>query len=858
MKTYVLFPDRAASPENLRRVGGKAGALAMLQGAGFRIPEWFVVLPDAFEDSLTAAQRSAMTVANVRRTAEGVACAPEFACEVERALEALGGADAALAVRSSAADEDREQHSFAGQLDSFLSVAPGQVISKITAVWQSAFSDRVLAYRRRHGLQLVPPPPAVVVQKMVNVAMSGVAFSADPVSGRRSISVVSAVCGLGTALVSGAADADTYQISAAGVALRSSTAVPRVLSDSEALEIAGLARAAERFFGRPQDIEWAIDGEGELWLLQSRPITVLSDLPDPDGVRLLWDNSNIAESYPGLSSPLTFSFARRAYEEVYHQFCRVMGVPSSTIGQHSSLFRNMLGYVRGRIYYNLLNWYRVLALLPGFQVNRRFMETMMGVRQGLPAEIVDEISHITSPNRIRDALRLVATTFGLLWNFARLERGSADFCRRVDEALGPSRPDFSAWHPEELVAHYRDLEHRLLCEWRAPIVNDFFAMVFHGLLKRLCASWCAAEGDALQNELLSARGGMISAEPAAYIRAMAAHAADDLELREALSNGSLRDIRRVLETRPAFAALYRKYLETFGDRCTEELKLESVTLHDDPLPLLRTVGSMASRSIVAQLPDTGAVGAAEEMVARAVAGHPFRRVVFQWALRNARLRIRSRENMRLDRTRVFGRVRQVFLEIGKRLYALDRLDDPRDVFYLAVEEVLGFVEGTATSTDLRGLAALRRAEMEKWKSASPPPGRFETRGPVGHSRFIESATVAQHPSDEVRKGFGCCPGVVRAPIRFVRDPKTAELHGTEVLLAERTDPGWITLFPLASGLIVERGSVLSHSAIVARELGLPTVVSLSGATTWLHDGDLVELNGSTGEVRKIEAAHACA
>jgi pyruvate,water dikinase len=108
------------------------------------------------------------------------------------------------------------------------------------------------------------------------------------------------------------------------------------------------------------------------------------------------------------------------------------------------------------------------------------------------------------------------------------------------------------------------------------------------------------------------------------------------------------------------------------------------------------------------------------------------------------------------------------------------------------------------------------------------------------------------------RGIGCCPGIVRAPIRFVRDPKAAELHGTEILLAECTDPGWITLFPLASGLIVERGSVLSHSAIVARELGLPTVVSLSGATHWLRDGDLVELNGSTGEVRKLEVADACA
>jgi phosphoenolpyruvate synthase/pyruvate phosphate dikinase len=96
--------------------------------------------------------------------------------------------------------------------------------------------------------------------------------------------------------------------------------------------------------------------------------------------------------------------------------------------------------------------------------------------------------------------------------------------------------------------------------------------------------------------------------------------------------------------------------------------------------------------------------------------------------------------------------------------------------------------------------------------------------------------------------------VVRGPARVVVDPRNTELRRGEILVAERTDPGWVLLFPLAAGLLVERGSLLSHSAIVARELGLPTVVSVEGVTRWLKDGDWVELDGANGTVTRLEVA----
>jgi pyruvate,water dikinase len=196
-------------------------------------------------------------------------------------------------------------------------------------------------------------------------------------------------------------------------------------------------------------------------------------------------------------------------------------------------------------------------------------------------------------------------------------------------------------------------------------------------------------------------------------------------------------------------------------------------------------------------------------------------------------------------------VRRIFTELGRRLHAAGALDHPRDIFYLEVNEAWGYLDGTTTCTDLKGLVRVRKAEFEEHRRAESPPGRFETRGVVPLSDRREQAGAA--PGGERRQGLGCCPGVVRGPVRVVADPRTCELRRGEILVAERTDPGWVVLFPAAAGLLVERGSLLSHSAVVSRELGLPAVVSVPGLTRWLRDGDWVELDGGSGLVTRLAA-----
>ena len=861
--TYIIrFEDK----EKEFLMGGKAKAIAQLQRAGFLIPKGFVVSPAAFEDSVNTQQKFDETSLQKYKAIQTglLTVQPGETVELEllQALAELCPHEELLAVRSSASDEDGMQHSFAGQLDSFLNVKPADVVDKIAAVWRSGFNTRVLNYRQEKGLSPIPHPPAVLIQRMVNAEVSGVAFAADPVTGKRSIAVVSAVPGLASSLVSGESDADTYHVDREGKIVQSQIIGEKaMLKDDQILAVAELVRQVSKYFQRPQDIEWAIE-KGKLYLLQSRPITALAEMPDPDGIFNLWDNSNIAESYSGITTPLTFSFARRAYEEVYRQFCYFMGVPTDAINQHNDTFSRMIGLIQGRVYYNLLSWYRVLALLPGFKVNRQFMEQMLGLKESLPESIVSDLQAASWENRLQDSWRLFMTVVGLIKNYFILPRLRQKFYQRLDKAL-PPQFNLEGLRTDELAAYYRHVERQLITRWDAPLINDFFAMIFYGVLRRMTDKWCKDKSGTLQNDLIGGEGGIISTEPAERMLKMAELISSYRHFVKLLGEESLEVILSAMERLPQFKLQFREYLEKFGDRCLEELKLESPTLHDDPLPLLRAVGQLAQLKIADKKSNLAKIETplrrvAELKARRGMRSNPIQRLLFNWVLKNARHRVRDRENLRFERTRVFGRARRVFVELGKRFYALDLLNDYRDIFYLEVEEILGYIEGTATCTDLKGLVEVRKAEFAKYREMPGLSDRFETHGIVYQGLQFKNNLSPSPIADAYLQGIGCSPGLVRGAVRVISDPKQVvgedkgePLKPGTILVAERTDPGWILLFPAAAGLLVERGSLLSHAAIVARELGIPAIVSIPGVTQWLKDGDRVELDGSTGRVCKI-------
>lgn len=814
--TFILTGEAAQSPA---AAGGKGASLAKLANK-FPVPPFIVVSADALDHGGLKADAQA---------------------QLARAMGSLGAGP--FAVRSSGREEDGADSAHAGQFETELNVAAVDVFAATHRVWKSGFSETLTQYRIAKGLSGAPQPPAVVVQVMVKARAAGVAFSADPVSGDRSVVVVSAIHGLADKLVGGEADGDSYRIGADGKTLDAEIVGDApVLSEAERAEVAAMARRSEQHFGSPQDIEWAFD-EGGLHMLQSRPITTLNSAkPEADGDDVIWDNSNIVESYPGITSPLTYSFARYVYSHVYQAFSRLMGVSASKVEEHRSVFENMLGRVDGRVYYNLLNWYRALALFPGFKANRKFMEGMMGVSEALPQEMADAIAPPTDDaiERFLDNLNLARVGGGLIWHEITIRSTIDRFFDRLNAALAIPDAQIDGMAATTLAVEYRNLEQQLLAKWDAPLVNDFLCMIAFGAAQKAMTSWAGDDGLALLSNMLIGQGDIVSAEPARMIREMGAMVRDRPDVVKRLAASDRMAVDAMPELRRAFDA----YIAKFGDRCTQELKLESRTLHEDPAQVLMAIAAAAATRAVAETEtDTRDV---DDLI-----DQPMKRMLARWLLKWAKARVRDRENLRFERTRLFGRVRRIFLAMGARLVEAGVLANRRDVFNLTVEELLGAVEGSGITSDLKALAALREAEHQQQVARPDPPERFTVRGAhiVGVAGLSAHAAAAVE-GGETRKGLACCKGVVTAKVRVIEDPRVEALLPGEILVARHTDPGWIAVFANAAGVIAERGSLLSHSAIVAREMGVPCVVSLKGVTQWLKTGDIVRLDGGAGTVER--------
>jgi pyruvate,water dikinase len=534
---------------------------------------------------------------------------------------------------------------------------------------------------------------------------------------------------------------------------------------------------------------------------------------------------------------------------------RALGVSEAAIRRNSRAYEQMIGLIQGRVYYNLLNWYRLLMLTPGFRFNRRFMEQMLGVTEGLPPEALPQPQDDRRFAVVRATAGLVRVTQRLIGKLFMHNARVRRFHTEVDDALRPI--SLNSLSLDQLIDLYDGLQARVIPAWKTPLINDLYCMFFHGALRHLSGRWLDGELSEIHNDLVSGESGIISIEPVKRMKALAAIAWRDPSFADALCDGPLEAIESFIDRNEMFKTAYIDYLSRFGDRCLDELKLESSTLNDNPLPLLRGIGQLARAGLSESTSESSDAlrHSAERSIAIALQDQPVRRRIYNVVLKLARARVRDRENLRFERTRVYGRVRAIFVEIGRRLVSLNVIEKVDDIFYLDVAEIAGIIRGTGISANVRGTVNNRRLEFDAYRDADDPPRRFITNGPAQLASSMQPvAGQDAGTTDECRKGQACSRGIVRGPVRIVRDPRNTDFKSGEILVAQRTDPGWVTIFPLVSGMIMERGSLLSHSAIVARELGIPAVVGVDEACRWLEDGDWVELNGATGLIRKISVS----
>ncbi|MEN9354939.1 MAG: hypothetical protein RL318_2264 [Fibrobacterota bacterium] len=857
----MLLLDANTDPRLLAlQAGGKASHLARLERLGLPVPAWHCLPAEAMEESLRHAGRFEEFRDQVDRfaleTPQQVSadlCAiladtplsPQCEALIEDALPALGPGP--WAVRSSGLNEDSPRHSFAGVHDSFLNVTRGRLHECVRRCWMSAFSERALAYRKERRLSFTTTGPAVVLQAMVDAACAGVLFTCDPVSGSSDTWTLQAVKGLGEAYVSGQDEGQGWTLAPDGRIL--SNPESPLMGELQVKMLHGLSLGASAVSRDPVDIEWAMDRKGDFFLLQVRPVT--SGVRRTRGILNVWDNSNIVESYGGLTSPLSFSFARGLYHRVYVRFCREMGVGARELSELEPGLRNMLGLLRGRVHYNLLNWYRLTGILPGYRFNRAFMESMMGVPAQLESDIAERIRPPEFSLGWRASLRKIRTGLRFWVRDLTIDRDVKRFLdgfhRDYDKALDLP---FASMDASDALAHYDRIEAQMLDRWDVPIVNDFLCMVHHGFFRNLCKRWLGEEAESLGNDLLASDGHLESAAPMVSLQAIACLFHEDAEA-----------VRLVLETpdllcreilgrhgKTVLLSHVDGWIRAYGFRCMDEMKLEARDLHLEPERFFQLLRNLLKHP-AAPPGDGDSLRTKAQGQARRILTW-WQRPVFAWSLSKARQSVRNRENTRFCRTRIYGIARLLLRAVARDFVALGWIECEDDLFWLELSEIRSALEGTLTSHDLQGLVELRKQSYAQWDDDAPP-SRFLTRGPVLGATLedLMPSPAADRSGPEgnlVLVGKGCGPGIVEGIARVVTGPSDDLSLNGEILIASRTDPGWIPLYPAISGLAVERGGLLSHSAVVAREMGLPTVVGVGGLLQTVRTGMRVRLDGTRG------------
>jgi len=867
----MLFIDHKTS-ENFVRLygGGKTWHLWHMERKGLPVPAWVALEPAAFTDFLNsgacAAQLDAliaqgMNGTSVEKQIETLFLAQPFPPELLewiRKLRARLAADA-VSVRSSGIEEDSARHSFAGQFNTYLNVVgENELRDAILRCWASAYTDRSFEYRRQAGLAPQKTSLCVIIQEMVQASSSGVLFTCDPVLKNAERYLLHAVPGLGEGYVSGALDPDIWELDpASGSVLHQEKAPdkeePAILHPQQVQVLWSLACQIDAIYQKPMDIEWAADPQGKIWLLQARPVT--TEVVSSRGRLHIWDNSNIVESYGGLTLPLTFTFARYMYHYVYVQFCEVMGVRYKDIRAMDPWLCNMLGLINGRVYYNLLNWYKLTSILPGYKHNRAFMETMMGTAHSLENEIAERIRPPAFHQSLRGKFNRIVTGLRFLGYHFRIQTV-------VDRFLAYFHRNYALWNnmdfqdmpAEEILQHYYELERVMLWQWKAPIINDYLCMVHFGIFRKLASTWLEHLGETFPNDLMAGDGNLESAEPTRELIRMAClvHATPGLEklVLETAPERAMETLRQ--SAYGEFLEHVNQYIYKYGFRCMSEMKLEQKDLHQDSAPLFIFLANLL-RNGRTDLETIEAHqhtirGNAEKRMRQNL--HGIKRLVFQFSMHHARKAVRNRENTRFCRTRVYGIVRRMFWNMGTDLANRGVLEQDRDVFYLTLDELKGALEGTNSIQDLKRLVNLRQDEYLRYQTQEPDP-RFMTRGPVYWNNRTQ-APCETDIQDGCLQGKGCSAGKVEGIVKVVLQPGDDMRLQGEILVTHRTDPGWIPLYPSISGLLVERGGLLSHSAIVAREMGVPTIVGIAGLTQHLRSGMRIRMDGERGTVEIVE------
>ena len=830
----------------LSEVGGKADNLYHLRSSGFKVPKWVCLPKKCFEQFLGKNYEKYKKLLDNYKPSNDAKIialieASEFddgvRDELEKIIDECFVPDAKFAVRSSASDEDGENFCFAGMLESYLGVKNDvdEILKKVKKCYASAFSERIMKYRAENKLINAEIGVAVIVQEMIDADCSGVMFTTNPITNNTDETVISVVKGIGESLVSGKSDSSDYTVDCLGEITEREEKETVELDDATILRLHEIAQKIERSYKprRGVDIEYCIKDD-EIFVLQCRLITNYAFV-DKDKPRTILDNSNIIESYAGVTSDLTYSFAREIYGKIYRQTLRNFYIKEEDIESIAYDLDHMLFFFENKIYYRLNGWYKMTALYPGYNKNKQYMETMMGVKTPLRETAAQENT------------RLVKIYGRFLSKMMRMKKLSAEFIKRFNEVVGVYyNKSLDGYSNEELIKIYRSLEENILDDFVTPIANDMGTMVVFGKLTEVLKKHKPKDYEQQLSKVLANEGGVESVK----------QTTDLIELVEQIKGNKewldlfLHDNDGVWDKvgdYPELNKAMQDYIYKYGPRTMDELKLETITMQQDPNLLCEMIREYLK---MPELPSFERKSCSKSDEAALYSGlSPATKLEVKELLKLSKFFIKNRESLRLRRTYIYSVVRNIFLSIGKNFAKEGLIDNYRDIFFLEKTEIFDYIE-KHKKIDMRGLIKERKARYNE-NAKKEIYDRIYFYGDTTSENALPIFAKINNTNENVLTGTAGGGKVVEGKVKLVTDPSNADVKDC-ILMAKRTDPGWTTLFPMAKAIIIEHGSMLSHSAVIAREMGMTLVVSIKNLTDKIPDGAMVRVDGVNGTVEILE------
>lgn len=882
-----VVPLSAVGSGDLPRVGGKGVNLGILAAAGLPVPPGCCVTTAAFErfvgqdaglpaaldeldrldpDDVEGVRTHA---GRLRERLRALPVPPEVGAAVREAWE-RAGAEHAYAVRSSATLEDLPQASFAGQQDTHLQVRGAAAIEqRVRDCWASLFTDRAVLYRRQHGFPSRAARLAVVVQRMVASEVSGILFTADPVTGHRGVCSIDASYGLGEALVSGLVDADLYrldmatgavlearvgakakQIVAAGASGTEVRDVPppdrarRCLDDDQLAALLELGRTVQRLRGCPQDLEWGIEG-GTLYLLQARAITSLFPIPAPvhpdGGPRVYMSFGHVQVN----TAPMP---------PVAHDVVRCL-VPFGKSGPRAR--SSLVASAGGRIYLD------VTPALLRRPISRILPAALMNIDPGIARRLMV----VRDRSAFREgAARRAARPRALLWLLRRVgpplllrmlwtkpERAREQFDALIERERRGYAERFAAAAPGG--PRLREASHALgeffygpLLPMQLPLIIG--GMLSWGILRRLVRGRVS---DATVRALSRGLPGNVTTDMDLELGDLADRARGVPGLVEHLRRAdparAMQDARELPGTE-GFLAEWARFMERYGHRGPGEIDVSTPRWADDPSSLVTSLVGITSdepgahrRRHQAAVQEAEAAMAAIVEAAGGGALGWLRRPLARALARRVRAYLGLREHAKYLATIMLMHTRRAIVEAAEQLVARGRLEHVGDGFMLTLEELTAAVERDDDDGGALRAEVARRREAHARDARRVPPRVITSDG---EQPPLPDDADALAPGELA--GHAASAGVVEGVARVVLDPARQVLEAGEILVAPFTDPGWTPLFVHAKGLVMEVGGLMTHGSVVAREYGLPAVVGVDGATTRIRTGQRVRVDGDRGRV----------